>query len=68
MELLKKSYGPEFDEVVLQRRLDFEVGSGTSIAITGSSGKREDHSLNIIAGLDSPDASEVYVLIGCQLN
>ena len=57
---LKKSYGPEFDEVVLQG-LDLRVKSGTSIAITGSSGSGKTTLLNIIAGLDGPDAGEVSV-------
>jgi putative ABC transport system ATP-binding protein len=51
---------PEGELVVLDR-LDFEVPSGATVAITGASGSGKTTLLSVIGGLDRPQDGSVFV-------
>jgi len=55
-----KSYGGVRAHTVL-RELDLEVARGEFVAIMGESGVGKSTLLNLIAGLDTPDAGEIVV-------
>jgi putative ABC transport system ATP-binding protein len=57
---LSKSYGSADRRQVL-RGVDLEVGRGEYIAIMGESGIGKSTLLNLIAGLDTPDAGSIAI-------
>ena len=65
LEGVTKSYGGVRPRVVL-REVTLEVGRGDFIAIMGESGVGKSTLLNLIAGLDVPDAGRI-VLDGTEL-
>ena len=54
IENLKKTYQSGRDELVILEDLDFHLGPGEAVAITGDSGCGKSTLMNLIAGLDTP--------------
>lgn len=57
LEKIEKQFG----RVVAVRRLDLEIGDRELVALLGPSGCGKSTVLNIVAGLESPTAGEVYM-------
>ena len=55
---VSKTYHGNCDRTVL-RAIDFELGTGEYVSIMGESGVGKSTLLNLIAGLDRPDAGTI---------
>jgi len=60
-KLYKSFHQPEGDVVVFDN-LDFEMQTGTSVALLGESGSGKSTLLHLIAGLDQADSGEIIVV------
>ena len=59
-KLVKRfSVGPE--TITVLQELDFAIGPGESVSITGPSGSGKSTLLSLIGGLDSPDSGSVWI-------
>jgi putative ABC transport system ATP-binding protein len=58
---LNKSYPQDEDSLRVLDGLDFEMGSGNSVALLGESGSGKSTLLHLIAGLDKPDSGEIEI-------
>lgn len=56
--LCKRVVSPE-GELTLLHGIDFEIGTGETVAITGSSGAGKSTLLGLLAGLDTPTSGQV---------
>jgi len=54
--------GPEGGSLTILHELDFQVGSGETVAIVGPSGSGKSTLLGILAGLDTPTGGQVSLL------
>lgn len=61
---VEKTYQPSVDAVSVNalRQVSLEVKQGEFVAITGTSGSGKSTLLNMIAGIDTPDSGEIYLL------
>ena len=61
IEKLYKSYGYANHQQSVLTALDFEMAPASSVALLGESGSGKSTLLHLIAGLDRPDAGEIYL-------
>ena len=59
---LTKNYGLGEAQIAVLRGVDLEVGEGEMCAVMGPSGVGKSTLLNLVAGLDEPDAGSIEVL------
>lgn len=58
---LNKSFKQAEGDVIVFNGLDFEMASGTSVALLGESGSGKSTLLHLIAGLDQVDSGEINI-------
>ena len=58
---LSKSYSQPEGEVLVLDNLDFQMQTGSSVALLGESGSGKSTLLHLIAGLDTADRGQIVI-------
>ncbi|HEX7790666.1 MAG TPA: ABC transporter ATP-binding protein [Afipia sp.] len=58
---LTKSYRTSNEQLAVLRGVDFTLGAGESVALTGESGSGKSTLLHLIAGLDKADSGDIWL-------
>src|SRR5689334_21345173 len=61
LDNVTKSYGPRTQVTIALHGLTLDIAPGEFVSLMGPSGSGKTSLLNIIAGLDTPDAGRIYV-------
>ncbi len=61
MNNVKKSYGSGETRVEVLKQISLEIPVGDSVALIGRSGSGKSTLLSLLAGLDRPDAGDIFV-------
>ncbi len=61
VRLLKKSFATAEGPIAVLNGVDLQLDRGVSMALTGESGSGKSTLLHLVAGLDRPDAGEIFV-------
>ena len=61
IQQLSKSYSQPEGEVMVLDNLDFQMQSGSSVALLGESGSGKSTLLHLIAGLESADSGQIEI-------
>lgn len=58
---VKKSYGSGTARVEVLKGIDLEINAGETVALLGKSGSGKSTLLSLMAGLDAPDAGDIFL-------